>query len=510
MINVNLKSGTNQLHGSALRDSAEQATWTRIPGRTIWRARRAGRSSRISSADGRRSRSSRTSCSSSAIIRARASHHRAGGRGPRPFGIHADSDRGDEERRLLQPARAGRHRYRRRQRAVTYQKGAIYDPQSTVYQHRRTCSARSRGRRSRATSSPRAAGIPLSPRSCQLYPTTNQPIITGNAPARDFYYISPGGQVTDQGDGRVDYRLSDKDSLFGSLSWSNTGKTSGSPFPGPLDGADFNGAQETDLSRNAQISYTRVWSPDADFGNPRRLHPAGDFAARRESRAPTCSRSSASAATIRPRRPRTTADCRRSPSPAVIKQTGANDWIPTKEFNNVWDFIQNVAISKGSHSLKFGAEFRPIKFPFFQVPDPARQYRLQRAIRPLPVDAKSTGPTSARPATRSPPRCSARSTAATSRPPTSSLRRRVAWAVYAQDDWKVTPKLTLNLGLRYELWSPIDERFGRQANFDLQTLTLYIPKGTQSGCCRCLRTSRRRSQRSRFARPGAQHSDSVG
>ncbi|MDQ6663401.1 MAG: carboxypeptidase regulatory-like domain-containing protein, partial [Acidobacteriota bacterium] len=39
------------------------------------------------------------------------------------------------------------------------------------------------------------------------------------------------------------------------------------------------------------------------------------------------------------------------------------------------------------------------------------------------------------------------------------------------------PKLTLNLGVRYELWSPIDERFGRQANFDLQTLTLNIPKG---------------------------------
>ena len=39
--------------------------------------------------------------------------------------------------------------------------------------------------------------------------------------------------------------------------------------------------------------------------------------------------------------------------------------------------------------------------------------------------------------------------------------------------------MTLNVGLRYELWSPIGERFGRQANFDLQTQTLYIPKGKQ-------------------------------
>jgi hypothetical protein len=46
-----------------------------------------------------------------------------------------------------------------------------------------------------------------------------------------------------------------------------------------------------------------------------------------------------------------------------------------------------------------------------------------------------------------------------------------------QDNWKATPKLTLNLGVRYELFSPIGEQFGRQSNFVLQDLTLYIPRG---------------------------------
>ena len=32
--------------------------------------------------------------------------------------------------------------------------------------------------------------------------------------------------------------------------------------------------------------------------------------------------------------------------------------------------MQNVAISKGTHAFKFGVEFRSVKFPFFQVPDP--------------------------------------------------------------------------------------------------------------------------------------------
>ena len=52
-----------------------------------------------------------------------------------------------------------------------------------------------------------------------------------------------------------------------------------------------------------------------------------------------------------------------------------------------------------------------------------------------------------------------------------------AYAGYVQDNWKITSKLNLNLGVRYELFSPIGEQFGRQSSFDLQNLTLYIPKG---------------------------------
>ncbi len=39
--------------------------------------------------------------------------------------------------------------------------------------------------------------------------------------------------------------------------------------------------------------------------------------------------------------------------------------------------------------------------------------------------------------------------------------------VYAQDDWKLTPRLTLNLGLRYDLASGPAERHNRFSNFDL-------------------------------------------
>ena len=117
---------------------------------------------------------------------------------------------------------------------INIQKGAVYDPLSTTYQ---TNSAGFQIPVSR-TQFPGNI-IPLSRmdpawnKLMQLYPNPNQAILTGNQPTNDYFYNTPGGLTTDQGDGRVDYRLSDKDSLFGSLSWSNTSKTDGAPLPGP-------------------------------------------------------------------------------------------------------------------------------------------------------------------------------------------------------------------------------------------------------------------------------------
>jgi hypothetical protein len=53
-----------------------------------------------------------------------------------------------------------------------------------------------------------------------------------------------------------------------------------------------------------------------------------------------------------------------------------------------------------------------------------------------------------------------------------------AMAAFFQDDWRITPKLMLNLGLRYELVTPITEANDQFANFDPARGLLQLGKNT--------------------------------
>lgn len=51
---------------------------------------------------------------------------------------------------------------------------------------------------------------------------------------------------------------------------------------------------------------------------------------------------------------------------------------------------------------------------------------------------------------------------------------------FIQDDWRLTPSLTINLGLRYDIFAPYHEEHDRMQNFDLATGTVLIPSTARS------------------------------
>ncbi|HMF75245.1 MAG TPA: TonB-dependent receptor [Bryobacteraceae bacterium] len=326
---------------------------------------------------------------------------------------------------------------------------------------------------------------PASLKIASLYPQVNVPsgVRQGFQPQNDYYVVTPGILNTDQGDGRVDYHLSDTTSIFGSISWSNTSKSSGTPFAGLLDGGTFNGQSEQDLGRNAMLSVTHLWSPS--LVSETRVAFSRLVTARTQANSATDAFSAVGIGGFNPTNIALNGGLPQiqlgSSATSAYSQIGANDWLPTKEYNNVWDFIQNVSLNKGTHSLKFGFEFRPIRFPFFQVPYPHGEMNFSRNETAYPSAEKDAGGRSGTFAADTGDEVASFLLGAINNGQISTTNfissTKKAYAAYIQDDWKVTSKLTLNLGVRYELFSPIGEQFGRQSNYDQQNTTLYIPAG---------------------------------
>ncbi len=310
---------------------------------------------------------------------------------------------------------------------------------------------------------------PVAKKLIDLYPAPNQNLGSGR-PGSNYFTQRSSSVDVNQWDVRVDHRLSDNDSLFGSISWINEKKFQAPPLPGALDAGGFAGEQEENLSRNAMLSYTRIWSPTLITES--RAAYSRLVTTRVQSLADEDSFAALGIGGLNPFTVNNGGLMRLGPEDYSV--VGGSEWLPTQEYNNVWDFVQNVSWNKGPHAIKFGVEYRPVGFPFFQVPSPRGRMDFERDLtgqRGLSNagDGMATWLIG---------------TPGFARITTSNFisSYRDAYSFYAQDDWKVSSKLTVNLGLRYEVTSPIGEKFGRQAHLDIWGIehsepTLVIPKG---------------------------------
>jgi hypothetical protein len=344
---------------------------------------------------------------------------------------------------------------------VTATEGVIYDPLTQTNAGGVLARAPFAGNRI-----PTARFDPAAKKIMDLFPDPNVGVGPGIA-INNYFTTTAGRQNTHQFDIRLDHRLSDKDSIFGSVSWSDLDQLNGQPLPGALDATYFASNTAETLARNAMLSYTRVWN--ATLITETRVAFTRLVTSRTQALPDVDQFAAFGIGGFNPTGPLNGG----LPSTSIDRYSGfgASDWLPSLEYNNVWDFIQNVAIQKGSHAIKFGAEFRPIKFPFFQFPSPHGNWSFSRTETSAPTAQSNLSGDG----------YASFLLGRVSRGQMSTTNfissDRDAWAFFAQDDWKVNQKLTLNYGVRYELFSPIGERFGRQSNFDFDTLTLFIPKG---------------------------------
>jgi hypothetical protein len=134
--------------------------------------------------------------------------------------------------------------------------------------------------------------------------------------------------------------------------------------------------------------------------------------------------------------------------------------VDTHFAHTLYSYSSGLQWVKGAHSFKFGGEQRVFFNNFFQPDNPTGIINFDRNVTTEDPNGNFGAQDEGNPF--------ATMLLGYPSPSDSVLHiipavadKSVDTAFYVLDDWKVTPKLTLNLGLRYEWSTPYSERFNR-------------------------------------------------
>jgi hypothetical protein len=307
-----------------------------------------------------------------------------------------------------------------------------------------------------------------------LYPkpnTNNGLLYSNNVVAR------PAVDNTFQWDLRMDWNISGKDTAYSRFSYWNEVGNFAPPLGPILDGGGFgDDGKQKDLAQNFMLSETHVFNPtltnEFRFGYNYMHTGFNQASATNAGLAASLGFGGIPGGALNGGLPNVSFSANGSAS--GIATFGGPQWSPTDEHENVFQILDNVTKIAGNHSLKAGVNFQSVRFSTLQ-PNQSRGSYYYSGEYTSNMNANLTGYGLADFVLDS-----MYSAGLTNMVTTGNAR----WydAVYAQDDWRITHRITINAGLRWDYFQPYKEVGGGQASYHMTgPATLDTNTGQGSG-----------------------------
>ena len=137
---------------------------------------------------------------------------------------------------------------------------------------------------------------------------------------------------------------------------------------------------------------------------------------------------------------------------------------PQTQRDNLWYFSEALSFTRGAHTPKLGFQWYYTQINYLQSNLSRGRFTFSGAFTSDPAATTTTGDPFAD-FLLGFPQVTERSVGRA-----QAYLRQSSYALFAQDDWRASDRLTLNLGLRYEYFTPFTEKRGQMLNLDFSTL----------------------------------------